>query len=43
MIYTQPEAGPHQNVVRPASFVARARDLSTIYDAVKEDTPVYIY
>jgi hypothetical protein len=42
-IHTEPLAGPHKEGVNPASFKARARDLVAIFDAVKEDTPVYIY
>ncbi|HSU14174.1 hypothetical protein [Longimicrobium sp.] len=42
-IYSQPQAGPLKDVVIPAGFMARARDLVAIFDAVKEDTPVYIY
>jgi hypothetical protein len=42
-IYSQPQSGPLKDQVVPAGFMARARDLAAIYDAVKEDTPVYIY
>lgn len=42
-IYTEPTAGPLKDTVKPASFKARARDLVAIFDAVTEDTPVYIY
>ena len=42
-IYSQPQAGPLKDGVIPAGFMARARDLVAIFDAVKEDTPVYIY
>jgi hypothetical protein len=42
-IYSQPHAGPLKDVVIPAGFMAQARDLGAIFDAVKEDTPVYIY
>ena len=42
-IYSQPQAGPLKDGVIPAGFMARARDLTAIFDAVKEDTPVYIY
>ena len=42
-IYSQPQAGPLKDAVIPAGFMARARDLASIFDAVKEDTPVYIY
>jgi hypothetical protein len=42
-IYSQPQSGPLKDSVIPASFMARARDLAAIFDAVNEDTPVYIY
>lgn len=42
-IYSQPGAGPLKDAVIPAGFMAQARDLAAIFDAVKEDTPVYIY
>ncbi|HEX8691827.1 MAG TPA: hypothetical protein VF746_05380 [Longimicrobium sp.] len=42
-IHTEPLAGPLKEGVHPASFKARARDMVAIFDAVKEDTPVYIY
>lgn len=42
-IYSQPTAGPLQDEVKPGAFMARARDLAAIFDAVGEDTPVYIY
>jgi hypothetical protein len=42
-IYSQPRAGPLKDTVIPAGFMAQARDLAAIFDAVKEDTPVYIY
>ncbi len=42
-IYSQPQQGPLKDGVVPAGFVARARDLASIFEAVKEDTPVYIY
>lgn len=42
-IYSKPSAGPFAEGVKPASFQARARDLAAIFDAVGEDTPVYIY
>jgi hypothetical protein len=29
--------------VIPAGFMAQSRDLAAIFDAVDEDTPVYIY
>ncbi|MFL5541875.1 MAG: hypothetical protein ACJ8J0_23005 [Longimicrobiaceae bacterium] len=42
-IYSQPQAGPLKDTVIPAGFMAQARDLAAIFEAVKEDTPVYIY
>ena len=42
-IYSKPSAGPLADTVKPAAFMARARDLAAIFDAVSEDTPVYIY
>jgi len=42
-IYSQPRNGPLKDAVIPAGFMAQARDLAAIFDAVKEDTPVYIY
>jgi hypothetical protein len=42
-IYSQPLAGPLKDTVIPAGFMAQARDLAAIFDAVDEDTPVYIY
>jgi len=42
-IYSQPQAGPLKDAVIPAGFMAQARDLASIFDAVDKDTPVYIY
>lgn len=42
-IYSEPERGPLAGQVRPAGFMASERDLSAIFGAVDEDTPVYIY
>ena len=42
-IYSQPSSGPLKDTVKPGAFMARARDLAAIFDAVGEDTPVYIY
>ena len=42
-IYSQPDGGPLAETVKPAGFMAQARDLAAIFDAVSEDTPVYIY
>ena len=43
MIYSRPQAGPLREGVVPAGFVASAGDLSAIFDAVEDETPVYIY
>ncbi len=42
-IHTEPQVGPLKGTVKPASFVARAADLAAIYDAVRVDTPVFIF
>ncbi|MBV9110860.1 MAG: hypothetical protein JO306_15725 [Gemmatimonadetes bacterium] len=42
-IYTQPTSGPLKDTVIPAGFMVRGGDLAAIFDAVGEDTPVYIY
>ena len=42
-IYSEPSAGPLAEGVKPAGFMARASDLAAIFDAVGEDTPVYIF
>lgn len=42
-IYSQPQAGPLRDAVVPAGFMAQAHDLAAIFDAVNEETPVYIY
>ena len=42
-IYSQPQAGPLKDAVVPAGFMAQARDLAAIFDAVNTETPVYIY
>ncbi|HEX5869657.1 MAG TPA: hypothetical protein VFY65_04555 [Longimicrobium sp.] len=42
-IYSQPSSGPLKDVVKPGAFMARARDLAAIFDAVGDETPVYIY
>jgi hypothetical protein len=42
-IYSKPMAGPLADTVKPGAFMARTRDLAAIFDAVSEDTPVYIY
>lgn len=42
-IYSQPKEGPFADGVRPGAFMARERDLGVIFDALKTQTPVYIY
>lgn len=42
-IYSTPKTGPLADGVKPASFMASARDLRAIFDAVSKDTPVFIY
>lgn len=42
-IYSEPAAGPFRDAVKPAAFRAAERDLAAIFDAVREDTPVYLY
>ena len=42
-IYSEPQAGPLKGTVKPASFMARPRDLGAMFDALREDTPVYIF
>lgn len=42
-IYSRPAAGPLAEGVKPASFMVAERDLQAIFDAVRKDTPVFIY
>ena len=42
-IYSRPSSGPLAETVKPGAFMANARDLAAIFDAVGEGTPVYIY
>lgn len=42
-IYSEPAAGPLAEGVKPASFEVRESDLRAIFDAVREDTPVFIF
>ncbi|HEV2148653.1 MAG TPA: hypothetical protein VGR37_14715 [Longimicrobiaceae bacterium] len=42
-IYSEPESGPLADGVKPAAFMVRERDMRAIFDAVREDTPVFIY
>lgn len=42
-IYSQPEAGPFVGSVKPGSFQVSEADLKAIYEAIRVETPVYIY
>ena len=42
-IHTEPQVGPLKGQLKPASFQVRASDMGAIFDAVREDMPVYIY
>lgn len=42
-IYSEPEGGPFAGQPKPASFMASERDLQAFFDAVKTETPVFIY
>jgi len=42
-IYSRPSEGPFSEGVKPGSFVGTAHDLATIFGALGEETPVYIY
>lgn len=42
-IYSEPQSGPLKGTAKPGSFMARGRDLVAMFDALRVDTPVYIY
>jgi hypothetical protein len=42
-IYTRPARGPFEEGVKPGAFLASGSDIAAIFDAVGEDTPVYIF
>lgn len=42
-IYSTPQTGPLADAVKPGAFMAPPGDLAAIFDAVGDDTPVYIY
>ena len=43
-IYSRPEDGPLAQGVKPAAFVVESEpDLRAIFDAIRRDTPVFIY
>jgi hypothetical protein len=42
-IYSEPETGPFVEGVKPGAFAVSESDLQAIFDAVRAQTPVYIY
>ena len=42
-IYSRPEEGPLSTGVKPGAFMADEDELQAIFDALKIETPVYIY
>lgn len=42
-IYSRPEEGPLATGVKPGAFMADEDELQAIFDALKTETPVYIY
>lgn len=42
-IYSRPEEGPLADGVKPGSFMAEEDELEAIFEALRIDTPVYIY
>lgn len=42
-IYSRPRQGPFAQQVKPAGFMVEERDMVAIFDAIREDIPVYIY
>lgn len=42
-IYSEPEAGPFTEHVKPGAFMAAEDDLKAIFEAVRAQAPVYIY
>lgn len=42
-IYSEPEEGPLAAAPKPGSFMADEDELRTIFEALKTETPVYIY
>lgn len=42
-IYSEPQKGPLKGQAKPASFMVKTRDLAAMFDALREDTPVYIF
>lgn len=42
-IYSEPREGPLKGTAKPGAFMVRGRDLAAIFDAIRIDTPVFIY
>lgn len=42
-IYSEPQTGPLKGTAKPGAFMVRGRDLVAMFDALRVDTPVYIY
>lgn len=42
-IYSEPQSGPLKGAAKPGGFMVRGQDLAAIFDAIREDTPVFIY
>jgi hypothetical protein len=42
-IYSKPSRGPFAEGVKPAAFMADEQELRAIFEALRVDTPVYIY
>lgn len=42
-IYSEPERGPFVDAVKPGAFAVSEADMQAIFDAVRAQTPVYIY
>ncbi len=42
-IYSEPQTGPLQGQLKPASFMVPEGDLHAIFEAIGRETPVYIY
>jgi hypothetical protein len=43
LIYTEPRAGPFAGSVAPAAFMVPEREMRAVFEALRKDTPVYIY
>lgn len=42
-IYSQPEAGPFVDGVKPGAFMVAEADLKAIFEAIRAEAPVFIY